>query len=107
MYHSTLEGYYHYSVFHGKKEWVNGKVHINNMENFWSVLKRGIYGIYHQVSFKHVSRYCDEFAYRYNSRKMKDAARFELTLGRIERRLSYKMLVYGQENGQKTQTEKA
>lgn len=61
----------------------------NHMENYWSVLKRGIYGIYHQVSVKHLQRYCDEFAFRFNSRKMKDNDRFELTLTRLTGRLKY------------------
>lgn len=61
----------------------------NHMENYWSVLKRGIYGIYHQVSPKHLQRYCDEFAYRFNNRKMKDSDRFELILGNLTGRLTY------------------
>jgi transposase-like protein len=65
----------------------------NHMENYWSVLKRGIYGIYHQVSPKHLQRYCDEFAFRFNSRKMKDNDRFELSLTRLTGRLRYDDLV--------------
>src|SRR5450432_109576 len=65
----------------------------NHMENYWSVLKRGIYGIYHQVSHKHLQRYCDEFAFRFNSRKMKDNDRFELSLSRLTGRLTYADLV--------------
>ncbi len=52
------------------------KFHTQNIENYWSVLKRGIIGIYHYVSPKHVHRYCDEFAYRYNSRTITDRERF-------------------------------
>ena len=63
------------------------------MENYWSVLKRCIYGIYHQVSEKQLQRYCDEFAFRFNSRKMKDNDRFELTLSRLAGRLKYDDLV--------------
>ena len=65
----------------------------NHMENYWSVLKRGIYGIYHQVSPKHLQRYCDEFAFRFNSRKMKDNDRFELSLSRLTGRLRYDDLI--------------
>jgi transposase-like protein len=65
----------------------------NHMENYWSVLKRGIYGIYHQVSPKHLQRYCDEFAFRFNSRKMKDNDRFELSLSRLTGRLTYADLI--------------
>ena len=75
-------------------------IHTNNVEAFWSVMKRGVYGIYHQISYKHLQRYCDEFSYRYNSRKLNDGERFELTLKQLEGRLSYKQLVHGksQEN---------
>jgi len=51
-----------------------------------------VIGIYHQTSKKHLSRYCDEFTYRYNSRKMKDSERFVATLGKIQGGLTYKQL---------------
>jgi ISXO2-like transposase domain len=71
---------------------VNG-YHTNGMENYWSLLKRGIYGIYHQVTPKHLQAYCDEFSFRFNSRKMKDADRFKMSLQKLEGRLTYKTLV--------------
>ncbi len=77
------------------KEWVRGDIHVNHVENFWSVMKRGVYGIYHQISYKHLQAYCNEFSYRYNSRKLTDGQRFELSLRNIEGRLSYKQLVHG------------
>ena len=86
------------SVVHSKKEWVKTdyygtKIHTNTVENFWSVMKRGVYGIYHQISYKHLQRYCDEFSYRYNNRKMNDAERFTITLRNTNSRLTYKELV--------------
>ena len=65
-------------------------------------MKRGVYGIYHQISFKHLQRYCDEFSYRFNSRQITDAERFIFATQNIEGRLSYKRLVYGKgkENSQ-------
>ncbi|MFZ1978151.1 MAG: IS1595 family transposase [Bacteroidota bacterium] len=83
----------HDVVNHGRKEYVRGNIHVNNIENFWSLLKRGILGIYHHVSPEHLSRYCDEFQFRYNSRKEDDADRFTATLGRCEGRLMYKDLI--------------
>jgi hypothetical protein len=56
-------------------------------------LKRGIIGIYHNVSAKHLQRYCDEFAYRYNSRGLADNERFEVSAQNTEGRLKYKDLV--------------
>lgn len=65
----------------------------NHMENYWSVLKRGIYGIYHQVSAKHLQSYCDEFSFRFNTRKMGESERFDLTLGQFEGSMPYKTLI--------------
>lgn len=87
----------HEAVSHDKDEYVRGEFHTNSIEGFFSQLKRGIYGIYHHVTPKHLQRYCDEFAYRYNHRKMKDADRFTLACRNLEGRLTYNQLVYGQE----------
>ncbi|OIR00698.1 ISXO2-like transposase domain protein [mine drainage metagenome] len=91
----------HEVVSHINDEFVRGEFHTNSIEGFWSIMKRGIYGIYHQVSPEHLHRYCDEFSYRYNTRKMKDADRFVLTLQGIEKRLTYKDLVSHGKNNQK------
>ena len=55
-------------------------------------MKRGIYSIYHQVSYKHLQRYCDEFSFRFNSRKIPDNERFDLSLADIKGRLTYSQL---------------
>ena len=49
-------------------EYVNGNVHTNIMENFWSLLKRGVVGTYHKVSRDHLPLYLNEFAWRHNHR---------------------------------------
>jgi hypothetical protein len=95
IYRKGLDEYIHKTVHHGKHQWVVNGAHTNNVENFWSVMKRGVYGIYHQISYKHLQAYCNEFAYRYNSRKMKDGDRFVLSLQGLEGRLTYKQLVHG------------
>ncbi len=92
IYRRGLDDYQHAAVFHSKNEWVRNDVHTNNVENFWSVMKRGLHGIYHQISYKHLQAYCDEFAYRYNTRKIKDCERFNLSLQNMERRLTYNQL---------------
>ena len=61
-------GYSHSTVDHGKKEFVKGNTHTNNLEGFWSQLKRSINGTYHFVSPKHLQTYVNEFAFRYNRR---------------------------------------
>lgn len=83
----------HVMVDHGKGEYVKGGFHTNGIENFWSLLKRGIIGIFHQVSPWHLQRYCDEFAARYNSRKILDNERFDLALQNSDGRLKYNQLI--------------
>ncbi len=65
-YRELSKDYLHVVVNHGQEEYVRGAFHTNTMEGFWSLFKRGIYGIYHQVSPKHLHRYCDEFSFRFN-----------------------------------------
>ena len=83
----------HIIVNHEQDEWVKGEFHTNTIEGFWSLLKRGVYGIYHSVSPKHLNRYSDEFSFRYNTRKMKDGERFKHTFSLVEGRLTYKELI--------------
>jgi transposase-like protein len=83
----------HKIVIHSKKQYVKGIAHTNTIEGFWSLLKRGIFGIYHYVSPEHLQAYCDEFEYRYNTRKIEDGQRFKKVLGQTEGRLTYKELI--------------
>jgi transposase-like protein len=62
------QGYDHQRINHSAKVYVMGDIHTNTIEGFWSLLKRGIGGVYHQVSAKYLQTYCDEYAYRYNRR---------------------------------------
>lgn len=61
----------HESVNHSAKEYVRGDVHTNNVENVWSLLKRGIVGTYHKLSVKHLDAYLDELEHRFNNRQNK------------------------------------
>jgi len=72
-------------------EYVNGNVHTNTMENFWSLFKRGLHGTYIGVEPFHLFRYIDEQVFRYNTRKeMNDSERFALAVSRITgKRLTY------------------
>lgn len=83
----------HVMVDHKKGEYVKGGFHTNSIENFWSLLKRGIIGIFHQVSPQHLQRYCDEFASRYNTRQIADNQRFDLALQNSNGRLKYNTLI--------------
>lgn len=84
--------YDHATVKHALSVYVVGDVHTNTIENFWSILKRGLYGIYHSVSDKHLERYLDEFAARFNNRQLGEQVKFDNFLGDSESPLSYKRL---------------
>ena len=64
--------YPHEIVNHSKKEYVRGNIHTNNIESFWSVLKRGVVGTFHQVSKDYLPLYLAEFSYRHNNRNNAD-----------------------------------
>ncbi len=83
----------HASVDHSKEEWVRGDVHTNTLENFFSVFKRGLVGVYQHVDEKHLDRYLAEFDFRYNTRvklSIDDKARADRALvGAKGKRLTY------------------
>jgi len=66
--HKMEQGYTHHRINHTAKVYVMGHVHTQTIEGFWSLLKRGIEGVYHSVSAKYLQTYCDEYAFRYNRR---------------------------------------
>lgn len=87
--------YDHSIVKHNAKEYVNSKIYTNTIEGFWSLLKRGIFEIYHSLSKKHLQVYVDEFVFRYNTRKFGENDRFDLLLSNMGVRTTYKGLIYG------------
>src|SRR4029077_1794449 len=89
-----LDEYEHAIIDHAVK-YVDGRIHTNGLENFWSLLKRGLGGTYVSVEPFHLFRYLDEQAFRYNNRKkpMDDCARFEKVLAMVTgKRLTYTKL---------------
>ena len=58
----------HRRINHSSKVYVMGDVHTNTIEGFWSLVKRGIGGVYHSVSQKYLQTYLDEYSFRYNRR---------------------------------------
>ena len=79
-----LESDYAHKVINHAVQYVDGAVHTNTMENFWSLLKRGISGTYVSVEPFHLFRYLDEQAFRYNNRKDKtDSERFTDAMSRV------------------------
>jgi transposase-like protein len=89
-----LAGDYAHQVIDHAVAYVDGKIHTNGLENFWSLLKRGINGTYISVEPFHLFRYLDEQAFRYNNRKdATDADWFELVMGNVfGKRLTWNQL---------------
>jgi len=85
----------HVKVDHTRNEYVNGVYHTNSIEGFWSLFKRGIIGIYHFASKKHLQKYLDEFSFRYNSRELNEGQRMNLLFQNTEVRTTYKSLING------------
>ncbi len=83
----------HQHVNHNRGEYARGNVHTNTIESFWSMLMRGIYGIYHHVSRKHLDKYVDKFEFRCNSKHIANAQRFGLMLNVCNGRMTYDSLV--------------
>jgi transposase-like protein len=92
-YNGLASEYAHKVVDHAVR-YVDGRVHTNGLENFWSLLKRGIAGTYVSVEPFHLHRYLDEQTFRYNNRKdMNDGQRFELAMSQVfGKRLTYSQL---------------
>ncbi len=88
-----LDEFQHAVVDHAV-QYVDGKVHTNGLENFWSLVKRGLNGTYISVEPFHLFRYLDEQTFRYNNRKeMDDYDRFRLALSQVTgKRLTHKHL---------------
>lgn len=88
--------YIHRTINHRDKEYVRKEedilVHTNNIEGFWNILKKQINGIHHSVSPKHLQRYCNESAFRYNSRTIFQDERFANALANCQGSLKYKTL---------------
>jgi hypothetical protein len=90
------EFYAHASVVHSRGEYTDeaGFAHTNTVESFFSILKRGITGSFHAVSEKHLQRYVDEFAFRWNTRSARGIEDFEraerILKGAVGKRLTYR-----------------
>jgi transposase-like protein len=93
---------FQHAVINHAVEYVRGNVHTNGMENFWSLVKRGLHGTYVSVEPFHLFRYLDEQAYRYNTRKdMNDFERFKLAASQIVgKRLTWNEVTGKNESGE-------
>jgi transposase-like protein len=92
--YDNLDVYYQHRVIDHAEKYVDGQVHTNGLENYWSLLKRTIRGTYVSVEPFHLFRYLDEQAFRFNERTDNDGTRFAKTLRHIAgRRLTYEQLI--------------
>jgi transposase-like protein len=88
--YTGLERDYTHETIDHMTEYVRGQVHTNGVENFWSLLKRGLHGTYISVQPFHLFRYLDERVFTYNQRSLTDLGRFTLLLnGAVGRRLTW------------------
>ena len=88
--YNSLEGYEHEKVIHSRGEYVRGDVWTNGIESFWSGIKRGIMGVYHKISKKHLWRYIAEFVAHQNMRVRDTIDQMKLIAQRFEgKRLRY------------------
>jgi len=80
----------HRTVLHRIKEWTFHGASINQAESYFALLKRGVHGTFHHVSKQHLHRYCDEFSFRWDYRKVKDGERTVQAIRGMEgKRLMY------------------
>ncbi len=84
--------YDHGVVYHKKGAYVIGDRHTNTIEGFWGHLKRTLKGVHHWVSRKHLQRYVDSSAFRYNTKHLSECERFDVLLQNIGHRLRYSQL---------------
>lgn len=94
-YNKVGKKYNHKKVNHRNGEYVRKEdilVHTNNIEGYWNILKKQIDGIHHSVSPKHLQRYCNESAFRYNNRDLLQDERFAAALTNCNGSLKYKTL---------------
>jgi len=81
----------HKSINHTMGEYVNGDISTNTAESYFALLKRGVHGTFHHISKQHLAKYCDEFSFRWNYRKVNDGNRAEAAIrGADVKRLLYK-----------------
>ena len=87
------------AVRHSVGEYVRDQAHINGMESFWSMMKRGYVGTYHRMSHAHLQRYVSEFAGRHNQRSADTELQMRIMAqGLVGKRLRYKDLAVGRKS---------
>jgi len=93
--YSAFSNHFNYGlVNHSAGQYVSGTFYTNNIENFWSLFKRGLDGIYHHVTDNHLERYVNEFTFIYNNRDISEGFNFDVAIANgVNKSLKYKTLI--------------
>ena len=83
----AIKNYLPHDVINHEIEYVNWDVHTQNIDSYWSTLKRGVYGVFHHVSEEYLPCYLSEFEFRFNRRKIPDAVRFASLMSQTQGRV--------------------
>lgn len=95
--YKNLKEFNHQRVNHSLGQYVNGIVHTNGIESFWALVRRGHFGYYHYWSQKHLQKYINEFAIRYNMKDVHPLTRIDSVIqNSVNKRLTYKGLINGE-----------
>jgi hypothetical protein len=84
-----IKAYLPHEVIDHEIEYVRGDVHTQNIENYWSIFKRGVYGVFHHIGEDYLPCYLNEFDFRRNHRKISDAERFAALMSQTQGRLTW------------------
>lgn len=84
-----IKNYLPHDVINHEIEYVNGNIHTQNIENYWSIFKRGVYGVFHHIGEDYLPCYLSEFDFRRSHRKISDAERFAALMSQTQGRLMW------------------
>ena len=82
-----IEEYLQHDIIDHEIEYVRGDIHTQNIESYWSMIKRGVYGVFHHAGDGYLRRYLHEFDFRHNRRKVSDVERFAALLSQTQGRV--------------------
>ena len=82
-----IKDYLRHDVIDHELAYVRGDVHTQNIEGYWSILKRGVYGVFHHVGDVYLPQYLSEFEFRFNRRKISDVERFAALMSQTQGRI--------------------
>ena len=84
-----IKDYLPHDVIDREIEYVRDDIHTQNIDSYWSTLKRGVYGVFHHVGEDFLPCYLNEFEFRFNRRKISDAERFASLMSQMQGRVQW------------------